>query len=744
MKKSLALIAMAAITLTVVGCTSSPSSTANSTPAGSTTPSLPISSGHDVSTPITPSISSPTPSSSTVTPISSSTVPVSSSTSTPTPVSSTTIIEQVGDLTQAMLNQISNANITVNGTLEDVVHSNVDNKDLINKYKTKVMMNDGKWYGEYQVVDASIEDPEIISENYRRGAATTVNGVAGHSMDQVYINKDNQVAQKPITDYLSNKTLWESGHLWNHLSGLNAGKFVYDTSIGAYSYQIDYTPQPNGDYSEDAWLMTYIPYSLSPLNEDTVSEFNIYLNTDATAIDRIECVTDIIYYGYSDEANPAKDATSFSYTNLVFEFENINSTVVPDPEVYTSISDDPNVTVPENIIKAYNDAINSMKGLTNFTFHSVDNTTSSPTPDEGDYELSSVSSNNTVKAKVQNSTASSGTIGRVGKVTENAILYADTGKYDYGMDENLYYTQYSGYKQNSDGTYESFAYESGALTGKYNYKGNMAEEIIPGFEFSPLIFKFDGAEMDANFNFNYRFVLRDPMIARDVAMEISDGKNAKNASASLTSKFSIFVNSNGEFVKSSYPYSFVGGSYRGQCTTTYSNIGTTTLDADLFDDYVPAIRLGDWSAYKDVRYYANGSTQDPYSYRDADLLLSDMYGAQVSNFPSPAELGEVLGSEMSGPWYEVDFTTKAPEFSFTFKTLDLDENGQINNFNELYAGLDNLLITKKGFAKSLSNTTVSSAHYRVITYIKDEIYIRIENNGTGFFFFDAYITSQRA
>lgn len=740
MKKSLAIIALAAITLTVVGCdsnTSTPGS--SSTPAGSTTnptSSVQTSSGHDVSSPITPSTSVPTPSSST-------TVPVSSSTA---PSSSTPIIEQVGDLTQAMLNDISNANITVNGTLSDVVHSNVDNKDTINNYVTKVMMDDGKWYGEYKVDDKDIPDAETISENYRRGAATTVDGVAGHSMDQVYINKDNQVAQKPITDYLSNKTLWEGGHLWNHLSDLMAGKFKYDTAIGAYTYQIDYTTQGDELYSKDAWLMTYIPYSLSPLNEDTVAEFNVYLNEDATAIDRIECSTDIIYYGYSDEANPAKDATSFSYTNLVFEFEDIGTTVVPDPAVYTSISDDPTVTVPENIIKAYTDAIDSMKGMTNFTFRSVNNTTSSPSVDDGDYELSSLSSNKSVKAKVQNSTSNTGTIGRVGKVTEQGILYADTGKYEYALDDKLYYTQYSGYKQNSDGTYDSFEYNStnGALTGKYNYKGNITEEIIPGFEFSPYIFRFDGAEMDANFNFNYRFVLRDPMIARDVAMEISDSRYAKDATASLTAKFAIYVNSNGEFVRSSFPYSLVSGTYLGTCSTTYSDIGTTTLDADLFSDYVPAIRLGDWSAYKDIRYYANGSTLDPYSYRDADLLLSDMYGSQVSNFPTPAELGEILGSEMSGPWYDVDFNTKAPEFSFTFKTSELDENGQMSNFDELYAGLDNLFITKKGFSKSLSNTSVSNPHNRRITYIKDEIYIKIDNLGTGYMYFDCYVTSQRA
>ena len=36
----------------------------------------------------------------------------------------------------------------------------------------------------------------------------------------------------------------------------------------------------------------------------------------------------------------------------------------------------------------------------------------------------------------------------LGYVTEDAILYEDTGKYSYAMDENLYYIEYSGLKQN--------------------------------------------------------------------------------------------------------------------------------------------------------------------------------------------------------------------------------------------------------------------------------------------------------
>ena len=105
-----------------------------------------------------------------------------------------------------------------------------------------------------------------------------------------------------------------------------------------------------------------------------------------------------------------------------------------------------------------------MKGVKNYTFTAKDTTTGAPSVDGGDYSIESTTSTPSVKAqnrnvrKVANYKNNTGTVGRVGYVTENAILYEDTGKYNYAMDENLYYIEYSGLKQKKENKYDEFSF----------------------------------------------------------------------------------------------------------------------------------------------------------------------------------------------------------------------------------------------------------------------------------------------
>ena len=177
-----------------------------------------------------------------------------------------------------------------------------------------------------------------------------------------------------------------------------------------------------------------------------------------------------------------------SYTEVELNVQNVGTTVVPNPEAFEA---------PEHV-DLLQLAIQKMQAATNYTYRATDTTTSAPSGDSGDYEISvnattgataklaprtsllgGVSSN-----KVANNQSATGTVGEFGQVTENAILIANTGKYSYGMDDKLYHTEYYGFKQNDDNTYDEFEYQtrkdpvsgetSGSLTGTRKISGTIS------------------------------------------------------------------------------------------------------------------------------------------------------------------------------------------------------------------------------------------------------------------------------
>ena len=325
---------------------------------------------------------------------------------------------RVGELTSDMLVAIGNPSITVTGTVTDVYNDIVTPANSSDEvYEIVVEMSDGAWRGAWNHQGSK----NVIVNNYRKGDKDGVkdqNGNVGHEMLEMIIDKNNTVYAKSIKDYMSYPAVWESQHLWNHLSNLNVNKFTYDVENDVYKYSID------TESVDDMYLMTYFAFSLTPIlgNEDTFME--LYLYVEDGAITKLVAQTAVEMLG-SDPENP--DATQ--YTVISLDFSNVGTTVVPDPAPYEAAQ----------YADKLEAAFEKMKDATNYTFYVVDNMNAMP--DTGDYDLYSVggitssvsSSENVYYGPYQNGTSSVGTAGSIGYVTPDAIVISVTGKYSSAM-----------------------------------------------------------------------------------------------------------------------------------------------------------------------------------------------------------------------------------------------------------------------------------------------------------------------
>lgn len=632
---------------------------------------------------------------------------------------------QVGNLTSAMIETIANPSITVTGTLVDYYVDGDTNETYTTEYNMKVEMADGAWAGSYWIDPEDGEKANITTNNYRRGSVINDGTVEGASLDRVYINKNNVATTENEVLYDGTPLLWANNHLWNHLGELNINKFVKDEVNGYYTYSID--PASTTDYSADQYLMTYLGYSLTPLYESgdgLIDTLNVYC--DDEKITRIDMLTEVAVLSTDEEGNPVDQ----SWSAISLELSEIGTTLAPSLQPYEA--------GPQNDKLAT--AISKMKGITNYTFHAVETTTSAPSTDSGDYVIEStdtVSSKSRKRSKVANYNNNTGTIGRVGKVTENAILYEDTGKYNYGMDDNLYHISYSGLKQNDDNTYESFEYDANqaTLVGKRKYIGNMFDKM-PSFDFAPEVFVFDGGTWDKDGNALYRYVLRDATIAYQVAPEISSHSYADDATSSVNAKFSIMVDDQGNFVSTSFPYNLVSGTYLGTITTSYSNIGTTTLDADLFDGYVARVVAQNWNEFADMDFYETNLTSSRVT-KPVSEVLSTMFGEGVDSFITPKDITDVFGDKISGPWHDkVQKRDSAgeyidgeyyDEFTFNLESVNLDKNNRITDWRELMDAMGQKLAAK-GYQKSAANS-MDTLNTKFETFTNGEITIVFENIG---------------
>ena len=641
---------------------------------------------------------------------------------------------RVGELTSDMLVAIGNPSITVTGTVTDVYNDIVTPANSTNEvYEFTVEMADGAWRGSWNHQGSK----NVIVNNYRRGDKDGIkdqNGNSGHEMLEMIIDKNNTVYAKSIKDYMSFPAVWESQHLWNHLSNLNVNRFTYDVENDVYKYNID------PENIDDMYLMTYFAFSLTPIlgNEDTFME--LYLYVEDGKITKLVAQTAVEMLG-NDPENP--DATQ--YTVISIDFSKVGTTVVPDPTPYEAAQ----------YADKLEAAFEKMKDATNYTFYVVDNMNAMP--DTGDYDLysvngaASVSTSNTVlSAPYQNGTSSVGTAGSVGYVTPEAIVISVTGKYSYTLDGQNYHTEYSGYKQNSDGTYDEFECDAQGFYGTKKVSGNILD-LMPDFDLSANIFKLTGMMINENTGkFEYTFALREASITRDVAMQLCAYSYADDAAATSSMLLSITVDDDGNLISIQFPYD-LSGVYSGSCKVSYKNVGTTTIADGAFDNYRPRVPETAWSQYTLTDYYnlyttlcknygcydeATGTYNHKGHVATADVVLQSIFGESWTNVPSPEVLMKLFGDNISGPfynWKEVNGENHG-YMSITTYSTEYDENAKMTNYEELMQEVIDEL-AKYGFSLSAANTDMSGGESgkanRYVTLIHESgIKIVIENNHT--------------
>jgi len=661
---------------------------------------------------------------------------------------------EVEELTSAMLQYIGNASITVTGTVTDYYEDfNLSSNSSENSYSFEVKMSDGKWNGWW---NSDENEENVIIDYYRRGTADGVkdaNGNSGNPLMKLYINKDNELTEKAVTDYQSISAVWQGQHLWNHLSNLAISKFTYDSKTGYYKFNLDYKNE------DDLYLMTYISYSMTPMLTDTLDQF--YLKVEEGEITEILAQTEVLYQG----ADTREDADAMSYTKVVFYLSDIGTTVVDDPAPYGELENG------EILVTALQTIFNAR----NYHFVTVDTTTYAPTGDESDYDLSDAADGN----RPHNYTSSTGTVGTEGWITEDGALIAETGKYSYTMDGKAYHTEYTGYKQNENGTYEEFAFNAQAYTigtdpdtskpiyryameGKKLYYGNMFDSL-PTFDFSPNVLELDTA-VTSKGKTVYTFVVNDSTITRELALEVALYKQAKDAATSTSNKFTIVVDSNGKLLKTIIPYS-ISGIYVGYYTTTYSDIGTTELPEGTFDYYKSRVIPTDWAEMTVSDYYYLHSTLcSAYGCRDektgeydhsahtatGDVVLKAIVGEDaLDDVPAPSIFVEIFGDNLYGPWFDYDNkgTDENPNyiehFDFNISSDVFDENYQLvgDDFQGVYDKLVEVM-TREGYTLSVANTDITGGETgrktRYITFIKGDVLIVFENIYTRYFYGSIY------
>ena len=642
---------------------------------------------------------------------------------------------RVGELTSDMLVAVGNPSITVTGTVTDVYNDiNTPANSSNEVYEFTIEMADGAWKGSWNHQGSK----NVIVNNYRRGendGFKDQNGNSGHEMMEMIIDKNNAVYAKTVKDYMSYPAVWESQHLWNHLSNLNVNRFTYDVENNVYKYNID------PENIDDMYLMTYFAFSLTPIlgNEDTFME--LYLYVEDGSITRLVAQTAVIMIG-DDPENP--DATE--YTTVSIAFSNIGTTVVADPAPYEA---------PQYADKLQA-ALDKMKDVTNYTFRVVDNMNSMP--DTGDYELTSVNGGASAASTgtlvlsnaYQNTISSVGTVGSVGYVTPEGIVIAVTGKYSYSLDGKNYHTEYSGYKQNSDGTYDEFECDANGFYGTKKVAGNIFD-IMPDFDVSANIFRLTGMMMNVDTEkYEYTFALRESAITRDVAMQLCAYSYADDAAATSAMLLTIKVDEDGNLISVQFPYD-LGGVYSGSCNVSFENVGTTTLADGAFDNYRPRVPETAWNQYTLDDYYhlyttlcknygcydeATGTYNHTGHVATADVVLQGIFGESWTNVPSPEVLMKLFGDNISGPfynWKEVNGENHG-YMSITTHSTEYDENVKITNYEELMQEVIDEL-ANYGFTLSAANTDMSGGESgkadRYVTLIHESgIKIVIENNHT--------------
>ncbi len=709
-------------------------------------------------------------------------------------------------LTTAKVTAASNAKITAEGTVKDYyvsTSSSSGSTSTNTSYDTTVKMEDGKWVGSWKISGKS--DNTILTDMYVRGTETinyaydktTKTYSTGKEMLRVYIGKDNTVVKKRVTTYESIPTAWENQHLYNpieHFATNVSNNFEYRddfdvsnygqdaTKVAAFKYKLD-----TADY-DDLYNATYLSFAFTPMMDETLVD--IYFLVDKDGIVGIVATTEHTVYGTTDEEGNTIDgatATGYSYTELSVTFSGIGTTTVADPTPYTAKYTGSSLTTKQTLhnaaIDALDIALTKMKGATNYTFRAVDVTTYEPTIDADDYQIDSSSASNATG----NTASSTGEVGTVGYITTEGILLGTTGKYTYSMDGNDYHTTYTGYKKTSETTYDKFEYSSkdNVYKGTKQYKG-VLKDIIPQFNFSSAVFEYVSvAEVEGSEKVIYCLALRDATVATDLAPEISMYQYADDAAAEIDSKFYLYVDEDGNLVRSTYQYSLVLGTYQGYVNTYYTNVGTTTLPADTFTGYIERTPETSWadmiceegkanflylhtSTHSETTYgCVYNKTTNSYTHgncrADCATILKHIFGSDFdfSTFPTPKTFYDVFGDNLYVAEYKdreiVDADgnyvydaagnkTYIEYFGFNLSIDRCDENGKIyqSDYETVIENLKTALGGAMGYTLSASYSSVDKdmleggSRYAVFNSSVSNTTIVIENNFSRYFWVSIY------
>ena len=683
---------------------------------------------------------------------------------------------EVGYLTTAKLAEIKGDNITVTGTVTDKyidTHTSSNNRTRV--YNVSVQMMDGAWSGSWGSATT-----ETFTDTYYKGAKddvkytiTDIDGYVieslsdGHSIEKEMINKDNQVVRKMQTDYRSKPLAWEAQHYWNHIGAfnnlINSTKFTYDPEDPTrYEYNV------NINNSEEFFLMAYLAQSLTPMLDPSTEWFAtvvFVLDESHEHIVAIDAQCNPTYSGAEvDMSGNVTGYDAMSVSEIHLEFKNIGTTSIAAKTAYSA---------PENADKL-TAALNTMKNATSYRFTATENAIYEGGWNDDDYSTgfdSARTLNATRDAEptftfddaIEYYTSSTGSVGLVGYISDQAVVLKKTGKYSYTMDDKPYFVEFSGYRQ-FDSYYEMFepyvktemiegvstVIEKG-IQGTKRLNGSFKDRVLPKFDFSVNLFECTGSNTQ-NGRTTYTFKLREADVTRDIAKQVSMHSYHDSAYADSSNPLTIVVDGDGKLISVTYPYNITTA--YGTIKTTFSDIGTTAINLDRIDtNYKERGAMATWDLYT-MRYYrdengtelrdANGYVYYP----DAQTAINSMYGSAAGKVPAPTLFTSIFDDYMSGPFCEEYGDLKEePESYFrymavTCQTMDYDENRQLpdETFDTILAKMDEEM-TKAGLVRL--RTTITD-YNRLIIYGNNDITIRIENIYTSFFYIDIYLTDDYA
>ncbi len=671
---------------------------------------------------------------------------------------------QVGYLTSQMIDDISGDNLTVGGTVTDIVINQKIGSTTEKVYESTVKMDTDKWSGSWNAQNST----NVIVDTYKKGDKNNVKYTEinpstgeseqlsdGHSVEKAYITRKNTVGSKMLTDYRSFPVAWEAQHYWNHIKGFYS--LITDAHI-SYNPDVpsEYTFTVDNKSSEELFFMSYLTQSLTPMLDPGAEYFEsvtFKLDDNHEKIKSIVALTVPEYTGaVTNQAGEVTSYNTMSYSKVALDISDIGSTAIADLTAYEA-------PMHADKLEA---AIAQMQNATSYKFNAVVNSSYEATPDDDDYSGSYESARKlnaaaadapsyTFNGDPYNYRSDKGIVGSEGWVTDKAILVAKTDKYSSSMDDMLYHTEYSAYLQ-FDGYYEEAEYYSKTvesstvkgLKGTKRVKSNISD-ALPDFDFSANVFEFVGSSTTGSGRTLYTFKLREPTITQDIAEQSSMDSYADSAISDSSNVVQIVVDDNGNFVSVSYPFDITMRA--GTCKITYSNIGSTTINMDKLNaNYVARGEMATWDLYE-MKYYrdSNGDYvwNDDHSliiYPAADVAIKDMYGGV--EVPAPTVFMEIFGDNFSGPFFDDKTVTKddgTTEYirymSLKAQSTEHDENRQISNFDELHKKMDEVF-TKNGFSiDGATDVTGGSSGLsdRVMVYTGKDITIKVSNNFTTYF-----------